>query len=709
MLGFQLNDQNSIETEILKLNIYIQQLYSHQRISVFVVAFCLYSMIGLFFTTADAQSVRMQEGIHWYQSGEYGKAIDLLEQVIEHEPMRSRAHLVLISSYLETGEAPLAERKAIDALDLFPSVPAFQWLLAEALLKQNKFTRSLEIYTEVNLELKQGRSLDPLRVDVSTVRSRMGQVHQALAAEEYREGRPERAIQRMSRAVELLQDSLQVHKNLAVLYLEDDRYEGALQSIDHALERFPGEMELLRMKASVYYQMEDQQALLEQFGQIYENEPQNVENGLIYAELLIASQRSDDGVEVLEKLLEQFPEDKRIYRMMAELNERRFNTEGKRVVLREMQKQFPEDYSVLEQIAVTYEREKKWSHARAVYDSLATATGDEISYMLSKADTYEAQDSLSAATDLLRSLKRSYPRDEIVLFRLGDLFEKQEQWENAAEVYHLLVSETNEKSAEALTRLGIVLRESGNEEDALRFLHKAIDSGTDNPEAHLALSQLMHVNRKSAESFEPASRALQQSLQQMANSQRTLEASIQQEGIHSQYDNTNRVRDLEKLNLLAEESFEWFTGNYNRTDIEPVLQDLLERYQVSGRLFYMTGTYYRKLGEDNQSLEYFEKAVRYAPKLVEAHLERAEIYEANEQTRQAIAAYERAGALTPESSKPYEALIRLYRKQGELDRLCDRWLARYRAKPGNKVLEGHLIEALHRADRFAEANEIINN
>jgi hypothetical protein len=73
----------------------------------------------------------------------------------------------------------------------------------------------------------------------------------------------------------------------------------------------------------------------------------------------------------------------------------------------------------------------------------------------------------------------------------------------------------------------------------------------------------------------------------------------------------------------------------------------------------------------------------------------------------AIQSFERAISAAPRNGTPYAELIELYRNIGKLNQLCDRWLARYRADTKNEILKSYLIEALHKADRFEEARQII--
>ncbi|MDZ7808253.1 MAG: tetratricopeptide repeat protein, partial [Gracilimonas sp.] len=103
-----------------------------------------------------------------------------------------------------------------------------------------------------------------------------------------------------------------------------------------------------------------------------------------------------------------------------------------------------------------------------------------------------------------------------------------------------------------------------------------------------------------------------------------------------------------------------------------------------------------------------KKSVEYSPELFEAHLELSEIHEDKGNIEEAIASLERALSLNSTESTVYSKLIQLYREIGQLDQLSDRWSAKYRADKNNGLLREHLIEALHKAGRYDEAREIID-
>jgi tetratricopeptide (TPR) repeat protein len=668
------------------------------------VAALLFSLVPVF---AVAQNQTLTQGIQKYQQGNFQEAIDLLEIAKINNSINAQGYIVLASSYLEIQIPEKAEKNAVEGKSLFPDLLAFDWIIAESLLNQRKIQQARNKYLDVEDALHQGRTLMPLNIDNEILRVRLGQVYQVLASNAYQEGEFDLAINRMSNAVEFMTDSVQVHKNLAILLIEQEQYDRALEVLDTAKNIFPDDTEILRIKASIYFKTEERDKLINQFKELYLRDPADIDNGLIYAELLISSQKTSAGMDVIEDLLERHPEEKRIYKMMAEINERQFNISGKRAVLREMQKQFPDDYSILEDIAETYKRESKWGEARAVYDSLKVKTDDIVKYELEKASTWERQDSLATAEVLYRGLLEEYEGNDRVVYGLGNNLEKQSKWEQAFLNYYDAMDDGKEKDVTLYTKLAISSVKS-DQDSAKVYVDQALNLGSESPALYLEASKLYHGLSNQEKAFELAERSLRKSFSDLAEEQTIFEQNLNDEGILGQAGNTTQIERLEFLNSISEEAFDWLAYSFKEKDVDPVLEEMIERYKTSGKLYYLVGKYYLKSSEIVLAENYLKKSVEYSPNLFEAHLELANLQEQKGNIEEAISSLERALSLNPNESLVYTKLIGLYREIGQLDQLTERWSAKYRADKNDELLREHLIEALHKAGRYNEAREIIN-
>jgi tetratricopeptide (TPR) repeat protein len=140
---------------------------------------------------------------------------------------------------------------------------------------------------------------------------------------------------------------------------------------------------------------------------------------------------------------------------------------------------------------------------------------------------------------------------------------------------------------------------------------------------------------------------------------------------------------------------------------EPVVQNLLDEYSESPRLNYFAGRFYRIHERPKDSYTYFTKAVQLSPHLEEGHLALAEYHYSQGKFNNAIRSYQRVVSLNPTNAEAYDYLIDLHQHQKSLDKLCDVWMSRYRANMRNEVLKEHLIEALHKAGRYEDAQQIV--
>ena len=662
----------------------------------------------LFVVPVRAQSNLQYEAGQYYEEGEFSMAIELLEEVLQRDVMRPDAHIMLISSHLQTGGADKALDLSMEAKELFPGMQAFTWLLAESYMQLEQFEEARREYNHVDELLNRGASFMPLAVDRTQLTIRFGQLDLMRASEAYQSGDLETAIRFIRNARTKLPPSPELDKNLVVLYAETEQYDESLQLLESARVEHPDNLDLIRLQAMIYQQMENTEEMVSTYQEIVENNPGSVDDTIIYAQLLIQTKESNKAVALLEELLEQHPKERRIYDTLIEFFENSLNIPGKRNTLLRMAKQFPDDLTIPLEIAETYELEKEWAEARVLYDSLAVETGDELIYGLLKANTYEQQDSLEVAEGIYQSLSEIDPNDPTLLARRGANYEKQQKWDFATDAYRIL-TEVSPETPAAHTRLGVAYYKSGELESALSVLEKAAELGSDNPETELYLSRLYYQQKEDEKALRLAKTALELSLTKLATSQQELQGQIQTEGMYSLMGRESSSEDADKLNRLSEEIFEWFTNTFHERNVKPLLKRVLEEYPLSAKLFAMTGTYHKENGDYDEALHLLEEAVRLAPSLADAQLMLGELYADAGNAPEAIHSYRRALSLSPELPEAYRALIKLYRNNDDLDSLCDRWLAMYRAAPHNDVLRSHLIEALHKAGRIDEATEIVQN
>jgi tetratricopeptide (TPR) repeat protein len=675
----------------------------------------------------------LREGLSLYAHGDLEAAIPALERAIQADSMLAQGYVALGSAYLGTQRYHLAELLANQGARLFPELKALRGILAESLMGLGEFRRALPLFKQLESDLKTAPI--PLLGDfkMREVQIRLGQLHQLMGNQAVQRNRLADALIQFEQALRYLPDSLSVYHNTAVLHLQEKNWSEARRVTTLGLARFPDQPELLQIKGAALLQLEEYDELERVYESLVRRSPGSVQVGLTYASVLIHNQKRTRALELFETLLDRFPRDRSIYDALIEWNTRTLNFPAVLTVLRRMQREFPSDIEVMRRIAGAYEWMEEGNAARAVYDSVAALTGDVLTAQVEKARSFAREDSLDAAgqlyqmalarteeegkdqRELARAEEAGQDQPELVqrseiLRSLGALYERQARWSDAIDAYSLLVAA--DSTAYPLVRSAWSHEQLNRLDEAYGLYRKAYELGTRDPLPAYRIAVLHPGQAEIAlvDPFAMAERAFDLSLQAVREAQNKMREQTQEAlpaaGISLDTNPKQRKAELDRSNELAEDIFQFLVATFPPQNVEPVLLATARRYPGSGRLHYLIGRFYLLQGESAAAVRQFQEATRFAPELREAHLALGLHYATTHEDIRAIQSYERALALEPEAGDAYAALIPLYRRQNALDRLIDRWRARYRATPENRALREHLIEALHRAGRIEEAREI---
>lgn len=656
----------------------------------------------------QAQQFLLQEGMQNYQQGNYEKSIDLLNQTIQRDSLQLNAYVLLGASYLKQEVPEMAQLKVEQGLQHFSDSGPLKWTLAEALFQQRLIAKAQPVYSELYAQTREGKTLQPLQVGRSQIKERMIQTNKILASQAFKANKLDKSQKYITNIQELNPGDFEAQKNIVYLYLKKEEWDKALDAVNKALEDEPGNRDLLRMKASALYNLKDFDGLISEYKKLYEQDPDDIKTALTYGEVLVGSQKSSEAVKVYERLLDKYPNDRRIYEALITINQRRLNISGERAVLRRMEDQFAGDNTISKDIAATFEQESKWGEARAVYDSLLVTGKDSLQLQKNIAKTFVEQDSLVEAEMLYEQLYQQNKSDKELVMRYGKVLGQEKKWEPARILYDQFIDKQKDKVV--YYRLGIALTELERHQAAINVFRKALSLGNKNPDLYLRLSKLLAQKgqEKLPEAWSKSKLALNLSLKELKKSQKEVEQQLSKNSLGNQLKNKEQFEKIEQLNKLAERSFKHFTGINSSTGIRKIFDQIESEYPGSGQLLYLIGDYYQGEQQYKRAKSYYQKSIKYSPQFRDAHVGLGDLLEADGQYSDAISSYERALSLDPQKPEPYDALIRLYRKQGQLNALCDRWKAKYRANLKNKILKDFLIEALHKAKRYDEAKKVIN-
>ena len=664
-------------------------------------------IVGIIYP-AFGQMNALQQGKRHYQSGDFQQAIEPLRSALAADSTNRQAYILLAHSYLNVENYLMADLTAEEGLRHFPETTELQWIRAEALTNREQFGEAIRVYNRLHQETAfTGRISGALSISRDQVRARLGALHQALGLQKIQQEDTTAALHQFEEALTFIPDSLQVYQNLGFLHVKRGNPERALAVADSGLARDSTHVPLLRIKAQALYAQEEYQELLETYRRLYALRPEKLDIALGYGEVLVANQQMQKAYKHYKSLLEKYPDNRKVYEALIRLNERGMNYQGKVGVLKKMRKRFPDDTSIVNRMAETYTTIREWGEARSAYDTLRMMTGDTLNTGLAIARTFERQDSLGGAEEHYRRLYDDFPENIQVLQRYGEVLEEREQWNRALEIYRQYLS--RKQDGYGYRHLGWNYEQTGEDTEAEEAYLKSLEVGALHPLPLYRLARMVQSDGELDSALILGKKAIRQSLQRLAEQQRAAQKNLQalkQGGdLSGSYETRTR---LENYNQLAKDVFGFLSEAFPMEMSEPVITGLLEEYPDSGRLYYLTGRYYENHAQIDQAVDHLTQAVKLSSNLTGAHLMLGEIYFARRKTEKAIQSFRRVLSLDPQNTQAYNMLLEIHEQQGTLGKLCDRWLALYRANSRNSVLREYLMEALHKAGRYDEARKIIS-
>lgn len=673
--------------------------------AVFIVLFFVGSVGTGHLTKASAQSFspEFSRGVELYQRGAYGQAIPIFRHEIEKKSNNIDAFIYLSSSFLGDKQYEQVIKTAQKGLDISPGHIRLMLLEAEAYYRTD-YKKAIPIYEKIASRLENEENLQQQDISVAQIKAYLGHLYQRKASELYKASNFNKGITDYRTARNYSPDSLNIHNNLAYVLLQQKKWDEAIKVLEKATSRFPDSEQLLMMKGQAYRGAKELQKMTDTYLQLYKKDEDNLNYALIYGQSLMASNQAQRANAFLNKLVRKHPNEEKLYEALKKMNEQRFDFAAKRNILKLQRQAFPENTEVAEELAETYIQTKEFELSRQVYDSLATTTKD-IRFAIASAHTWLYQEDYQKADSVYHKLTNKYPEQQQILVEGARVSERIEEKERAL----ILLKEAyaiGEKPEIALN-IAELLTDQKKENEAISYTRKLVGTRY----GGIAIFyELKYAQKKLDEAGKKAEQALLKMFQ--------LYASLQQE-LSGEAENVFESRQLRmppllqnkhkitQLNQYIDNWYNYLMDNFSVPQAEGIIAAVCSEYPESPKLHLFEGKIAFRAGHSTLAQESFEKAIRQGARDPEIYFLLGEVYRDRNKYSKSILSYERALTTDASFEKAYQKIVQTSEQQGSLDELCDRWLRRYKNNSDNKMLREYLISALHKADRFEEAKQII--
>ena len=664
-------------------------------------------LLLLNFRPATAQN-ELQQATYHLQQGEYRQAIQILENARDDSVYRDEVYFLLSRAYGMAGNYERGLQIVEEAREQFPDFTALEYAEAELIGYTDPYeaARKMQsLYREVSVDA--GTEISNL--DPEMIRAQAGQFYSLAGSRFHGEDRLQPATESLEQARELIPDSLHVHNNLIYTLMLREEYERAIDAADVALERFPGDRNIRLMRSQALSFAGREEDHLDEIEQMYRADPDDPAAAIAYGQALMKEGNALEAAEHFEEYLERNPRERRVYQMLIQLNRRQFEYGALAEVYRKKAEAFPEEPELRVDLAEVLAQIEEFEEAREQFQTLVEVTGED-RFELEKTRLYLLEEDWESAqkayADLLSGSTSSTVSQEAYgdLVRLYEYLGKDEKALQTAEYAYNSHGEIPD-----LMELYIrQLHKKGKADQALEIAGKLIELD----EAYSGLPYLVEAEQKDHSETQleligvgmrvelNRSQELSEQVQFGAQAAMAGEVELQMPLTDHQSQLEEHQNNLDEFARLIADLKD--TGR----QVE-YYKELQNDYESNVWIMQQKAEALLAHGEYDEAENILTEAARINPDDTDLHRKIADIFEEIGNYEQAILSWERALGADRELEQAYENLIRLHRKTGTLDKLCDRWQARFRSEYDNEMLAEYLIDALHRAGRVEEARKIV--
>lgn len=636
------------------------------------------------------------KGVLEFQNKNFKTAAETFEKFIVTNPNVIEAYQYLINSYINLEEF----NKAITVIEKnrlrFLNNKEITILLGKLYLKEQRYNEAEKTLSEYSEDAK---------VKVLLARLYFNKGIKLADKEKYKE-----AIELLEKSISYDQSSPEAYAMLGSLYLQTDEVEKADKIFSKGLQKFPGNDVLLGNYALVAIKKKNYDKAIKELEKVWNNNKDNVQVGLQLAKLYRVKYRIDDAFQIYELLLKKYPQEKAIYNEMLEYYTVINNQANRRKVLERMEKVFPKDENLTLEKIKTYVKEGKDSLAINHYREYINTHPKEFKVYFDLVNLYEKNNDYKSAKEILLLGNALGLNSDEYYLKLGKLNEEEDNIFAAKSIYHGMIQHYPNNFLPYF-RIGNIFFDKGNLDSAFAYYDLALKINKKQPFVLSKVAKIYELKGDKGKANFYYKKAFIYNMTALSSEQKM---------VIQQLNSTNNLLSLmDKIDLTKdnrikiykkniEEANSYLTKNLSSEKYLSEINSLIEEYPTSSILFYYKGMFYESINDYKTAEIFYLRTLSSSPRNIEVHKRIGQLYKKMNESNKAIQSYKRVLSLDNKDREAYKTLIHLYRKEGRLSELCDEWLKFHFTQPNNKILAEFLIEALHKADRKADAEKIIN-
>jgi len=276
-------------------------------------------------------------------------------------------------------------------------------------------------------------------------------------------------------------ESLRSYFALSRAYEDLGRPDDAVTTLRQALEQQPESLSAYAALARLYRDRGDREAEILVHRQALEVYPHHESTLATLADALIAASRTEEAREVLEELVVHHPGEVRSVIRLALLEFETGNLESAAARFDEALAEHPEDHELAYLLGVLRLRMGQNDAALRAFERIPEHHGRYAESRTQIATLFERQGDFGRALEQARIALRLAPSEALELY-VARLRARTGDFDGAVAMLEARLAENPDDDA-LLYNIGVLYGEAKRFEEALRYMHRALEKNPDNPSA----------------------------------------------------------------------------------------------------------------------------------------------------------------------------------------------------------------------------------
>ncbi len=624
--------------------------------------------------TKEAQAL-YQEACSYEYKGDYATAINIIQKALNINGDDAMLYTKIAGLFADAGSYEEALGAYKKALRLRPN-DAFIYISIGNILQTmgdyenayNSFMQAQQIYPEYKYNYLNLANIEYFRKNyknaIEYYTTFLNAYPEHLEASEnlanvyYASGQPDKACEIYAALYKKYPTAFKDYTHYGLALFDTKQYKAASEILSKALDDNKDDEVVLAKLALSYQYLGDNDKALDYYTKVFSINPELTALRFDYANLLGNMGKNAEAIEEYKTYIKAFPNDANAYKNMGLVYKRQGDID---LALFNIEKAYTLDSSdsdIKKELALCYHQKQDYVNALKFYNMVLANDPDNYELLANKALTLHAMNNFVAAIDLYKELLEKKQNDRLqknlasaTIAYAYDLYDKKDYGQ--AILYFDDAIELNPKEASAYFGFAQANDKMGCYEAALENYRKAVSLAPANLEYNAALSMFMS-NHKMAEAKAVA--------EKKDNSE-----NVEQKPEKIELTSTEMTLAYESLVKNGDEAYKKQQYNealdYYTKAVVYAPQDKITMLKIAN--------IYKLTGNNTKALSFYDKLLSIDKDNKDAYFNKGLVLASQKNYDDAIKCFERVIQLTPDYPYAYYSLGMSYEQKGDTSKALE--------------------------------------